>query len=69
MNISNLSGRYARYRLALEKLALYTICSCQYYDLADCIDGTSDQELIILISGQYDCDMCGHRGGPQGVSL
>lgn len=42
----------------LERLALLCICACMYYDLADSIDSTSDQELINIINHEYLCDVC-----------
>lgn len=61
MNINNLNGSYPSDRELLEKHALEAVCSCQYYDLADCIDSASDQELLDIINDNYDCDICGRK--------
>ena len=49
-------------RDSLERLASMRVCACLYYDLADAISETSDQELIDIINHRYICDMCGMRG-------
>jgi len=65
MNLSNYNyGDLDRGQL--EKLALREVCTCQYYDLADCLDATSDQELIDIIAHNYDCEMCGRKSRGQG---
>ena len=63
MNLSTVMREVRRRRVVIEKVALQTICACQYYDLADCIDETSDQELVDIISRNYDCPMCGLKAG------
>lgn len=63
MNLSALMREVRRRRVVLEKIALQMVCACQYYDLADCIDETSDQELINIINQNYDCPMCGLKAG------
>ncbi len=66
MNIKELISGYPLDRELLEKAALEEVCSCQCYDLADCLDSTSDLELINIITHNYDCEMCGrtaHREG------
>jgi hypothetical protein len=63
MNLSVVIREGRRWRVALEKAALMTVCECQYYDLADCIDEESDQELIDIINGNYDCPLCGLKAG------
>ena len=52
LNVLNLS------REDLERLALRKVCACLYYDLADTIGETSDEELIKVIRGEYECDIC-----------
>jgi len=42
----------------LEHLALMRVCACLYYDLADLIDSTGDQELLDIINHEYLCDVC-----------
>ena len=63
MDLSTLVREVRLRRVVLEKVALKTICACQYYDLADCIDEASDQELIDIINCNYDCPMCGLNAG------
>jgi hypothetical protein len=62
MNVSNLSARSIG-RLLLEKAALKEVCACQYYDLADNLAVTSSVELVYIINGNYDCALCGRKGG------
>ncbi len=62
MNLSNLIVDNGPARLALEKDALLAVCACQYYDLADCVDSTCDQELTDIINQNYDCELCGLKG-------
>jgi redox-regulated HSP33 family molecular chaperone len=50
------------YRQMLEQQALKQVCACLYYDLADCLNETSDQELIDIINHHYDCDSCSLKG-------
>jgi hypothetical protein len=47
-------------REVLEQMAAKAICAYQYYDLMDCLDSTSDEELLAIIEGRYpcDCDEC-----------
>ena len=66
MEIKDLVKSYPIDRETLEILALEEVCACLYYDLADSMDATGDQELIDIITHNYDCDMCGqtaHRRG------
>ena len=62
MELSTLVREVRRRRVVLEKIALQMVCACQYYDLADCIDESSDQELVDIINHNYDCPMCGLKG-------
>ena len=62
MNVSKLSRR-AIGRLALEKAALKEVCACQYHDLRDDLGSTSSLELIYIITHNYDCALCGRKGG------
>ena len=66
MNLSILTNEFPLDRETLEKLAFQEVCACQYYDLADCMDATSDQELIDIITHNYDCEMCGRKSKGQG---
>jgi len=43
----------------LERMALEEVCSCWYYDLADTIEETSDEDLIQIIEHGYPCEICG----------
>ena len=63
MKLSNITNEFPFDRELLEQLALEKVCACQYYDLADCLDTTSDQELTNIINQNYDCEMCGLEGG------
>lgn len=46
-------------REELEKLALKEICACRYYDLADTLGETSDEELQDIIDHKIPCEICG----------
>jgi len=63
MNLSNIIQGQPLGRGVLEKTALKAVCECQYYDLLDCLRETSISELIDIIFGNYDCAMCGRKGG------
>lgn len=43
----------------LEKQALEEVCACRYYDLADTLQETSDDELQSIIDHTDKCDICG----------
>jgi hypothetical protein len=43
-------------REVLEQMAAKAVCAYQYYDLMDCLDSTSDEELLAIIEGRYPCD-------------
>jgi hypothetical protein len=62
MDLSKIIRVITPQRVMLEKAALLAVCACQYYDLADCMDATSDQELVDIVSQNYDCPMCGLKG-------
>ena len=59
MNLSTVLREVRLRRVILERVALQIVCACLYYDLADCIDEASDQELIDIINRNYDCELCG----------
>ena len=44
----------------LEKLALEEVCACLYYDLADTVGETSDDNLLSIINHTDQCEMCGN---------
>jgi hypothetical protein len=46
-------------RKVLERVALERVCPCLYYDLADYMSETSDDELIAIIEGEISCNDCG----------
>jgi predicted secreted protein len=45
-------------REELEQLALQRVCACLYYDLADTLEETPDEDLIKVIRHEYECDSC-----------
>lgn len=46
-------------REELEKLALEEVCACDYYDLCDNMESTSDEELRQIIdNAEKECDTC-----------
>jgi redox-regulated HSP33 family molecular chaperone len=49
---------YTEEREQLEKAALDRVCACLYYDLADCIDAMSDDEVKDIIENGAPCDIC-----------
>jgi hypothetical protein len=55
MNLSTVLREVRLRRVILERAALQMVCACLYYDLADCIDEASDQELTDIINQNYDC--------------
>ena len=59
MDLSTVLREVRLRRVILERVALQIVCACLYYDLADCIDEASDQELIDIINRNYDCEICG----------
>lgn len=42
----------------MERLALDRVCACLYYDLADNMETTSDEELLVII---WEMHMCVHE--------
>ena len=59
MDLSTVLREVRLRRVVLERAALQMVRACMYYDLADCIDEASEQELINIINRNYDCEMCG----------
>jgi len=45
-------------RELLENEALAEVCACQYYDLADTLCETSDDELLSVVNHTNKCDIC-----------
>lgn len=44
-------------RETLEAMAIEAVCACDYYDLMDCIDATSDKDLQAIIDDS-SCAVC-----------
>lgn len=61
MKIAKLRSRTVD-RLILERAALMKVCACEYYDLADCLDGLSDDELEEIFYEERPCSVCGIKG-------
>ena len=50
---------YSVSRKELERRALFSICACYYYDLADTIDSMTNTELEEIVAHNgIDCDLC-----------
>jgi hypothetical protein len=45
-------------RETLEEAALLAVCACCYYDLADCLEETTNSELLDIIEGRSRCHNC-----------
>lgn len=43
----------------LEKQALEEVCACRYYDLADTVQETPDEDLLSIINHTNKCEICG----------
>ena len=59
MDSLDITKSYPLDRELLEAKASEEVCACLAYELADNLDITTDQELIDIISHNYDCEMCG----------
>jgi hypothetical protein len=46
-------------RELLETTALKEICACRYYDLADTVGETPDQDLQAIVDHTVKCEICG----------
>ncbi len=46
-------------REALEYAALQAVCACDYYDLADTIQQTPDEDLMAIVTNAVPCAICG----------
>jgi hypothetical protein len=46
-------------RELLEREALAEVCSCQYYDLADTLHETPDDDLLSIVHHTRKCKICG----------
>lgn len=48
-------------RELLEKEALAEVCACWYYDLADTLHETPDQDLLAILKHVHKCSTCGDK--------
>jgi len=46
-------------RELLETTALEEVCACQYYDLADTLQETPDEDLQGIVNHTIKCEICG----------
>ena len=46
-------------RSQLENLALKEVCACRYYDLADTVGETPEEDLKAIIQRTNKCEICG----------
>lgn len=46
-------------REQLEKKALEEVCACRYYDLADTVEETPDEDLEGIVNHTIKCEICG----------
>lgn len=46
-------------REQLEKRAVAEVYACKYYDLADTLNETLDEDLQVIATHAYSCDVCG----------
>jgi hypothetical protein len=46
-------------RELLENEVLVEVCACWYYDLADGLYETLDEDLLAIVSHTSTCDICG----------
>jgi hypothetical protein len=58
MNKSNEKVEWLLGRRLLELIALREVCACKYYDLNDCLQETSEEELIEIIQNRHYCPIC-----------
>lgn len=54
-----MEGNMTTSREDLEKQALEEVCACLYYDLADTVGETSEDDLQAIIDHTVTCDTCG----------
>lgn len=59
LNRGIMEGNMTISREDLEKQALEEVCACLYYDLADTVGETSDEDLQAIIDHTFTCDTCG----------
>lgn len=46
-------------REVLEDEAMEAVCACRYYDLADTLHETPDEDLLAIVTRAEPCDICG----------
>lgn len=46
-------------RDVLEDAAMEAVCACRYYDLADTLHETPDEDLLAIVTKAYPCELCG----------
>lgn len=46
-------------RDALEEAAMEAVCVCRYYDLADTLHETPDEDLLAIVTKADPCEACG----------
>jgi len=46
-------------REALEIAATEAVCACRYYDLADTLRETPDEDLLAIVTKANPCAICG----------
>jgi hypothetical protein len=46
-------------REELEKQAIEAVCACRYYDLADTVTETPDEDLLSIVNHTNKCEICG----------
>lgn len=46
-------------RELLERRALDEVCACRYYDLADTLQETPDEDLRGIVNHTRKCEICG----------
>lgn len=42
-------------REELERIALMAVCACDYYELVDNLDSTTEEELWRIVDNRDDC--------------
>jgi len=47
-------------REELEQRAMEEVCACRYYDLADTLQETPDDDLWSVINHTNKCEICGN---------
>lgn len=45
-------------RELLEREAMAEVCACRYYDLADTLEESPDEDLLAIIKHTRKCEIC-----------